>query len=368
MAAEGGIRAGVLRLYPALSLLETYDSNIFLTAGDEKDDFITDIRPTLKIVLPLRNFYLQAEGSADFIDYLNNDSEDNKVFKAAATAGANFPGGLGLVIADTFNRGYINKQEDFSVAEYYDIKQMYVNLSYAIRGDFKVELEYFNYLFTYAETDDLDRGENTFAGTLFVKFLPKTSALLEIGYSDIAYSADSFTYKDNIAFQVRGGLMWTMTGKTTGELRIGYQRKSYNSESLGDGNNVVAAWKISTEFSKYTFLDSQLTRGTYESDYPNNPYFLSTRLNVDLSHKFTYKISGLVGLRWRQDAYPNETTENDETGKRTDNIIGADIGVKFQMLRWLSLKVEYNISHRTSEFGRFDYNDSRLTLGVNAAF
>lgn len=367
-AAGEGIKLGGLRIYPAIQVQETYNSNIFLTADNEEDDFITSVTPSLKFLLPFEDYFIQVDGEASFIRYKDNSKDDNDIYKVSASIGADFPGGLGFVLADTFTRNYLPTQFEFDIAEYYEINQLYAKVDYSLRESFKLDLEYFRYSFTYDESDDLDRVENTYAATLYYKFLPKTSALIEAGFSDLAYNEEIFQFKDNEATQVRAGIKWAMTGKSTGEIRLGYQWKNYSDESVDDGEYFVAIGSMTTAFSRYSLLEIELRRATVESDYTYNPHYLSTRAKADISRNFTYKITGTAGLFIRRDDYPNETTELDQTAERSDNILGGHVGLNFQMLKWLAVNLNYKIQSRQSNLDVFDYDETLVKLALKAAF
>jgi hypothetical protein len=369
--ASKGIKAGSLKLYPALDVMVEYDTNVTLAPEDEIDDTIWYVTPYLKILLPMRNFFAQVEGKASIVRYSDFTEDDHDIYSLSGSLGGDFPGGLSFTLADTFSRNYLRTQTEFDVAEYYDTNQLYGRLAYTFHRDMRAELEYFNYIFAYEETNDLDRTENTFSGTFYYKFRPKLSALLEGTFTDYAYDDKVFDYKDNQSWQLRLGLTFLATGKTTGEVRIGYQNKKYEFDLIRDDDQSsywTAVGKVSHAFHRDTILDIELLRATVESDYIDNPYYLSSRIEADLWHRFTHRISGKVGLYWRNDAYPNETTEGEQTAERDDDYLGGIVSLSYDIRRWLSIIGDYRIVDRDSNLDVFDYGFQRIGLTVRAAW
>lgn len=368
-SAAEGIKTEYYKLYPSLKLIETYESNIFQTAEDEVDDYVTTIQPALKVYFPYQNHFLQLEGEAAFNLYADNgDDADNSTWKAGGALGGNYPGGLSFLLGDRFTHGWVQSQSGFTVAEYVDYNQAYGNVGFAVRDDLKVELQYFNYDFAYDETDDLDRQENTVSLTLFYRVFPKTSALLEVAWSGIAYDEAGFAYKDNTVWQARAGVKWAATGRTTGEVRIGWQGKEYDEEALEDVDTFVVSAPFSYTISRSTILEVEVFRATLESDYTDNPYTTSTGVRADLSHKLTGKITATAGMGYTAFDYANVTTEEEQTAERSDDLLRGRLKLAFQMYRWLELGAEGVTERYDSNLDRFDWVDTKVTVSATAAF
>ncbi len=368
LSAAEGIRAGVFKIYPTLEVDTSYDSNVYLESDHPHGDFLISVLPSLKLFLPMQQLSLQCEGKADFVRYLDHTDQNSNNYQVTGAVQGHFPGGFSFDVADMFKHTYFPTLQEFDVAEYFNMNQFYVQGTYQIRDALKFELQYYNYIFAYQKTNDLDRIENTFGGTLYWRFLPKTDALLELGYSRLGYTDPAFDNKNNQNFQVRAGLAWQATGRTKGTLLVGFNRKDYPTGVTANTTSLVAAIMTDTELSAYTILHLELKRATVESDYPNNPYYLSTRFLADLSRKITYKISVDGGVFVRLDDYPNETTEGTQTDVRSDLYLGGQLGLEFRIFRWLTLHAKYTYVNRNSNLDVFDYPIHQIDLSATASF
>jgi hypothetical protein len=129
-------------------------------------------------------------------------------------------------------------------------------------------------------------------------------------------------------------------------------------------------------FTSRTLAQLDFARSSQESDFPDNPYYLRTALDVGVSQRFTTKLYGRAAVQVSLDSYPNETSyENPydpagtvESGKRSDGVVEARLAVGFDATRWLALELAGGVQRRSSNFDTFDYDATRVSLSAKAAF
>lgn len=377
-AAATGIQAGPTLFFPALTVSETHDSNIGLQSSDERSDWITTVSPSLRLLVPVRRFYLQAEGGLDFIRYSDFDEEDSTNWFVGAAAGGDFPGGLSFKVSDRYDERYLVSSQEYGPGEDSTLNTLKATVGYTIREAFRLELVGARADYTYDLSADRERAEDSVQVDLFWKFLPRTSALVEGGWTGYAY--DSATAQDNEAFQLALGLTWDVTARSTGFAKAGYQWKRYDTENVSvgteDGDYFTASAGVRHQVSSRTAAELELSRASRESDFPGNPYFLRTGLSAGLSQRFTAKLYGRATARYSYDEYPNDTSYLNpynpsvgfESGERTDKTIGGALTLGFDVLRWLTLEASVGGEQRNSSFDTFEYDAVRVTLSAKAAF
>lgn len=377
-AAGGGIQLGPALLFPSLDLTATYDSNIGLTSDNTESDWLTTISPTLRLVLPVRRFFVSVEGGLEFRSYSDNDGENSTNWSAGAAAGAQFPGGLSFKIADTHAQRYLVGSQEYGPGEDSSLNTLQATVAYAIRDALRLELSGLRNVYAYDSSAERERAESTLQADLYWKFRPGISALVEASVADYAY--DSNRAQDGGATQVALGLTWDVTAKSTGFAKAGYQWKGYDEENLPLGIENASYFTLAAGvrhfFTRRTLAQLELARGSHESDFPENPYYLRTSLGASISQRFTPKLYGRANLRYARDEYPAETTyENPfdpavgaQTGERADSVLTDGVAVGFDVTRWLALELAYAGERRTSNFDTFEYNDTRVSLSAKAAF
>ncbi len=372
-----GIQLGPTLLFPVLDVTATYDSNVYQASENPESGWETSVAPSLRLVLPVRRFYINAEGGLDFLNY-DVESVTTTDWFVGAAVGADFPGGLSFKIADRQELNYQTTDQEFGPGEDLDENTLTAMVSYAIRNALRLELSGVRRAYDFEISDDRDRVESLGSLTLYWKFRPAISALFEGSYE--AFQYDSYTVQDNSETQVALGLTWDVTERSTGHVKAGYQWKRYDVQDLSlgteDGDYFTLAAGVRHFFTVRTVLAVDLSHESQESDFPENPYFLRTTVGASLSQRFTPKLYGRVGARYSSDAYPNATSYDNpydtstglESGKRTDNTIDATVALGFDVTRWFALELAYNGEWRDSNFDTFDYDQNRVSLSAKAAF
>jgi hypothetical protein len=232
--------------------------------------------------------------------------------------------------------------------------------------------------YDYERSLDRERVETTLQGDVFWRFGPRTSAFLEGAVTSFDY--DSNVALDNQESTIALGLAWEATSRSTALLEAGYEWKVYDVEDPAIGADDAEYYVLSAvgshEFTRRTSLELGLSRGTYESDFAGNPYYLETALNAGLTQQFTTKIQGRASLRYAVDEYPNavaydnpyDPADAPERGERTDQTLEAEAALGFDATRWLTLEAGATWERRTSSFATFEYDDTRLWVSARAAF
>ncbi len=377
-AAAGGIQLGPTLLFPSVTVTATHDDNIGLTSSEQESDWITTVSPALRLALPVRRFFLECEGGLDVLTYQDNDEEDATNWFVGAAVGAEFPGGLSFKVSDRHTQRYLVSSQEYGPGEDSSLNALRAAVGFAIRDALRLEFVGLRNDYAYDLSEDRERVESSVAADLYWKFRPRTSALVELGWSDYAY--DSNEAQDNAATEVALGVTWDVTARSTGFAKAGYQWKRYSDENpalgIEDGDYFTVSAGVRHTFTRRTAAELELSRSSRESDFPENPYFLSTALSAGISQRFTAKIYGRAAVRWTRDDYPNETTYVNPydpaagfgSGERTDDTLGGSLAVGFDVTRWLSLEAGVSAVQRDSSFDTFEYDATRVSLSAKAAF
>ena len=379
MAVAGeGIQLGPALLFPALSATSTYNDNIRLASVNPETSWVTSISPSIRVALPVRRFYLNAEAGLDFLSFSKIDEDNKTDWSVGAAGGADFPGGLSFKIADKHALRFLIGSQEYGAGEDLTVNNLTATVAYAIRSVLRLELSGIRTASTYDRSVQRDRVETTVQADLYWKFRPAISGIFETSY--VVYGYDSNTAQDGSATQIALGLTWDVTAKSTGFAKAGFQWKRYDDQSQALGTENGSYYTLSAGmrhcFTPRTVLTLDLTRASQESSFKENPYYLMTTFDASLTQRLTSKLYARAGVRYGRDEYPNATSYDNpfdtstglESGKRTDTTLGASVSLGFDVTRWLSLELAYGGERRNSSFDTFDYDVNRVTLGARAAF
>jgi hypothetical protein len=377
--AGEGFKLGPVTVSPALTLSETYDDNIGLaSAGHEQSDWVTALSPALQLSLPVERFLIQAGGQVSFLAYKDATANDSTDWSANGSVGADFPGGLSFELAEKYTDRFLLPSQEFGPGERSAAGTTSARAGYRIREELRAEASWVSNLFLFDRSTRRSRTESVFRGTLFWKFQPQTSALVEAAHG--LYSYSSYELQDSTATALAVGLSWDPSSRSTGIVKLGWQWKSFRHEDAAAGrvndDYYVLTGTLRHAFTSRTTGELEVSHGSQESDFPRNPYYIRSAIAAGLAQRFTYKLYGRATLRYASDSYPHETVYKNpydpapavESGRRHDDLVGLTLGAGFDALRWLTFEATVGTERRTSSFATFDYRDSRVMLSAKAAF
>jgi hypothetical protein len=369
--AAGNLHFGALEIHPYVFLEETYNDNIFATPTDTQSDWITTITPGIKLFLPVRMHQFTVEYNAVINTYKDFTSENTTDHKAGAIADFKFGSFLGLKLSDTYVKGH--EARDFSrigIIDKYETNAASLSGSYQLADRSKVQLDYTRTTWNF-ETDAFrSRDEDLIAAYLFYRFLPKTSAFLEydfrnIGYDEQANGLDNLDNLDNKVNSLFLGLAWDIAANTKGTVKGGYNRKEFTAPGLSGISTWGASIDINHAFSDYTFIKVVGQRAINVADLSGTSYYVTTGALAELTHKFTYKISGVVRASYSVDDYSNAIPP--DTTVRNDKIMIGGLGLKYQFKDWLEFTLNYNYRDRNSNIDFYDAAENTYSFAINFA-
>ena len=376
--AGEGIQVGPTLLYPALSVTGTYDDNFHQASSNPVSGWETTIAPSLRLVMPVQRFYLNAEAGVEFLNYYDLDAQESTDWFFGGAVGADFPGGLSFKVADKQTQTYLTATQEYPNPEDYTENDLSATVGFVVRNALKLELSANRLEVTYDVSENRTRVENGVRANLYWKFRPTLS--VGVGGSYNGYAYDTNTRQDSTETRLGVGLTWDVTARSTGDFKFGYEWKAFDVQdaSLGteDAGYYIFSLGLLHSFTQRTALRIDLSRASQESDFPQNPYYLETMLGASLSLRLTTKLYGKVGVSYTRDEYPQtasyvsviDNVSVHESGERTDTTLLGSISLGFDVTRWLSFEVAYEAEQRDSNFKTFDYDQNRVSLSAKAAF
>lgn len=363
--AAGNLHYGSLEVHPYILLKETYNDNIFATPSDTEDDWITTITPGIKLVLPFRMHQFDLEYNAVINRYLDFTSENTTGHNASGKADLKIGSLFGLKLSDTFSRGHEPRDSSQTgFIEKYDTNAASASATYQLADRSKVQFDYTRTTWNFDRSEFRSRDEDLAAVYLFYRFLPKTSAFVEYNFKKIDYDdrASNLNSETNSVFL---GLTWDITANTKGIVKGGYNRKDFDTRGVSGITTWGTSIDIDHAFSDYTSMKVVGQRMINEAGVLGASYFVTTGAFAEVTHKFTYKISGVARASYGADDFSNAIPP--DTRKREDKTMLVGAGMKYQFKDWLEFTLDYNYRDRNSNIDFYDVTENTYTVGVNFA-
>lgn len=375
--AASNLKLGSLEVHPFVQVTESLDDNICRSESQDcpKDgdfekgrDSIALFNPGLLLILPLKEHELQAEYSGRFARYREFKDENYNDNTLRGGMALNFPGGLSIRAEDIWVDGHDPRGFAQNVElDFYKKNTASASIKQEVGTRFAVEGRYTHFILDYEESrnDFRDRTDNTVGGTVFYHFLPKSSALVEYNFTSVAFDEGVGPIsRDSTVQQVFTGLTYEITAKSKGTLKGGYERKQFEEEDRRDFSGGVVSIELGHELTSRTLIQATVERRTRESNLESEDYYVTTGGGVQVTQRFTGKLSALLQTSYGRDQYPDAAGVEG----RTDNTYRTGIGMDYWIQKWFSVAARYDYANRDSDLEGLDYTDHLYSVSLGLFF
>lgn len=205
--------------------------------------------------------------------------------------------------------------------------------------------------------DDKERNTTGVTSTWYHRLGSNTRSLLEYDHTIFDYQ-QSDSLRSSKSDAVLAGAVWDVTARTTGKVRIGYERKNFDNSESKDLNNptwqVDLQWKPRT-YSTFTFLARQaLAEGDDGADAVK-----STFTQVGWRHGWTERITTVAKAGIGRYVYEGQS--------RTDNFQDYNLAVVYAMRRWLDIELGYRYRDNDSDADNESFTRNVFQLSFNVS-
>ncbi len=392
--------------HPYISLEEEYNDNINLTSGNEKDDFITTIRPGLKYSNLDAMSGIDLDYNAGFVFYGKNDNLNYISHNAFLNAKYISKEHINLFLKNSFIRSedprereyYTSVEENKYVLSTTTQRDIYwrnvvsPTVEYQFGPQDRIGINYRNNIYRINSLTPDNSQEDYINPYLSWKLAQKNEIYLEYGYtianfkrsSDFtghrantrytnsfgpklsAFGEYTYTTRDfdppGIDYDIHDpsvGLTYAFSPTFNASAQVGYFFKRPETGSSIDGISYKA--NVTNRDIKTTYVLS--LQGGYNEDY-----FTSENLGFSRYHRLTGSITHLLDIKTSIGLNGNIERATFNTDSRKEWIWGIGSTLSYRPLKWLSLSLD--ISHRSkdSNISINDYMENRAIFKITATY
>lgn len=390
-ALEGGnLKAGPFAIHPHFGIAESYTDNVFRTRegfGGRSFDWYTTYAPGLQVKLPILGRHRWIFDYRSNIERYSRASSQNVEDQTIATnLVIDSPTGLLVSVIGEVKTGHDYRGAATSTGAFSDEPNKFYNTAYG------GELKYAQTLFvraraktirwqfigpnagprdgsSFGDINTRNRLENYAALALGGRVMPKTYAFIEGWVAEEIYEINKDL--DSTIYTGTLGAIWEVTGKTTGQVGIGWQRRIMDRASTrGSGSfsglyfNGNIMWKPQDR----TTLSLGVYRRTNETVVGGTLYFVSTGTTLDVNHALTNKWRVTGQFVYNHDTYSDPISADGKQATRDDGYFTVGAGVWYQIQPWLGARATYTYAERLSNFESVEYNGSVGMISLQAQF
>jgi hypothetical protein len=366
--APSGLRVPNTGFYvtPYVGFGAGYDDNLFTTPVLKRSSPFYALSPGFRLTTRTESTVFQGSYQAQIGRYTDSDPDNYVDHVARAQLDTAFTGRSFLRLGYDYVRGHDPRgSTDRGISgspDKYQLSSPSVMYAFGAPGaQGRVELYASDgekkYLNNRATTAGSDRDTLEYGGAFYWRVAPKTYLLAEARETKIDYKL-STSPQDSQERRYYAGVSWEATAATTGTLKVGQLRRSFDNGSFPTSNETSWEGSILWAPRTYSTFDFFTSRQTTESTGLGR-FILTSIAGVTWSHAWNSYLNSAVLLRYQKDEYQG-VNRTDETRS-----LGFKVGYKFH--RTTTFGAEYTYTQRDSNLPQFEYDKNFYLLTATVA-
>jgi hypothetical protein len=362
-------------LIPSLYTAFKHDSNLARTSNNEKSSSILEVAPTLNAQLEQgANKYTGQVGLASGTYF--SSSDDNYLdFNVSGEAAIE----LNQNHSYNLKAGYQNAHEDrgtgiseglggaqndvtkFRVANF-GASYQYGAQSTPARIQLSADVSFKDYTNFEAISKFRDVATTTLGSAFFYDTGAYTSLVAEVKSEDAEYDVlnanDARGTKDSSSMFYQVGAEWQATAMTSGNVRIGYQDKDFDSATRQDFSGL--SWSAGVTWQPLTYTSVAFNTSRIARDPSTiGDYIRDTSYGATWTHTWNEFVSTDIGYSHKSENYVGISNRKDTTKSYT-------VAANYDLKRWIDLKAGIDFQDKTSTQQNISFD--KLVVFVGATF
>jgi hypothetical protein len=379
-----GIRTGSFLFYPTIEAGGRYDSNIYAEESNVTDDFVAVLKPSFNLVSNWNSDYFRLFSNAEIAKYADNGSEDYEDFKIGAQGRKDISHGTSISAEFSYQDGHEDRGSPDNVGSQVEPTTFSVLTAKAgflrdvsvlsVKADFSYEKRDFDDIALNGggvfNNDDRDRDRMRGDLRLGYELASGYEAFVRGTVDRVEYDdskEDGGPQRNSDGLEVVGGAAFDLTGKAKGEVFVGYMKRAYDSDTMGEIDGINFGAQLPWNVTGLTSFTGGIRRSIDETtvggdnavgDFTQASGIVSTNFNARIEHELRRNILLNVNGSY--------TKQDFELTIREDDLISFGAGAKYLINRNLSTGVRYDYKYRDTTQQGQDYSRHAVMVNVTA--
>lgn len=384
--AEGIKLFGSLKLNPMMGVAQMYTDNVFRTNRDTKSDTFTTISPGIQALLPFAGRHsVQVDYRTNIQYYANYPSNNVQDQTAAGRVDFDFPGGLKLGAGGEHKLGHDPRGTALDPRSI-DINKWTANSAFGhaeyvgAQSSIGMDLRMTNMTYLNNSQGPIQNRLINYAGlTLTRDVSPKTALLANVGATQQIY--DENKNLDSIQYQVSGGVKWSVSALTYGQVVAGVQHLKYTRAQVNQPPPLELFSRSEDSFTNFFMMGNLVWMPTslltislqgYQSVQQTavltSQFFVATGGNLTMSHGLTDSATVTLNVGVEQDKFTSAAGATSSSANRTDLLKNVALGIRYRAVKWLGLSAQYIYEDRSSDQTLFEYHANTVMCSAQIVY
>lgn len=376
-----GIRAGGFLVFPQISAYQGYNSNVFASDSDEKDDFVMSLVPALSVQSDWNRHAVNLSTGANYNKYYEYTRQDYTDWFVSGNGRVDITRDAALFLGGGFARRHelpgspdfttdAREPSPFNVTNgFARYVQQFGRFRATVDGTIDA-FDYKNVTLVNGESVSQDEDDYTlYAGgvRLGYEIVPEYEAFIRAGGNRRAYDKTSGTTagvpvvdRSSEGYTAVVGVALDLGGILFGELYVGYLQQFYDSDRFNTQEGVDGGGSLTWNVTTLTTATARVARQINSTTDRASSGILSTLAGVEVDHELLRNLILNANFSYINDDYDGID--------RTDDYYIAGIGGRYLITRNFNASLGYRFVRRSSDSdtGNFDYSRNLVRIGVQA--
>ncbi len=379
-----GIRVGAFEIKPTLELGSNWNDNIYNRQTQTVGAFVTHVKPSVNVASNWNRHSADLSIRSDIQNYINHPHEDRQIIDIGLNGRLD-------VLRDSFayaRFGYLNSPEQRGAPDS-PVNAVKPTGSQTLVGEagydhqiYRVRLHADNTT-AHLKFDDGETGQGSLIPNNRNRSRLSNISTIRIGYEitpgyeafikgsynfinyDFKYDQQGYQRSSN-GYKVMAGVALELTGKLTGDARIGYQQQTYDDLRLANIGGIAGGMTLKWTPTGLTTVTADLNRTINQTTQVGASGFFSTAFITKVEHEL---LRNLILSAHGGYTYNQYIGGNAPNPARTENVYSAGVDAKFLLNRYLFANAGYQYSNRqVQNVSNVNYDANVFYIGIGSQF
>ncbi len=362
-----GLDLGGFRLFPRLSVSETYDDNVFADESGEEDDFITSVAASLVARSEWSRHSLRVVGQIRDQTFLDNSSQDRTEYLFRPQLRLDLAERNQADLSAEYSRQVIGRDdpEDTGEEDPTEFDRFQVNSGYTHRFNRvfvggQVQVRRDDYIST--GDDDRDRIEYRFSLPIGYEISEITDVTLEPFFRirDFDELDETGADRDARAGGATIGVETELSRLVHVALDVGFIANDFEDPDFDDDVDFIVDGDFTWYVTGLTTVKGRLARRDNATNTPGSSSKTQSTVSGEVQHELMRNVLLVAEARYVQDDF----REVD----RVDDRAIFSFGGEYLINRYVSIGADYRYVQRWSDDEDRDFSRNLVTLGLRTKF
>lgn len=359
------VKAGVFEVMPWIGLAVGSNSNTGSSNAAKTSSTVTSITPNVVVGLPTQGQMYALKYAGNYTQFASSKIDDFNDHNFEAFADNIWTSRLNSLV----NVGYA-KGHDGRNAVLFRNKELWHATAFSAMGHYGAEGAIGQFELAAGQTakryDSNNGGATQFydndktdlKGTFFYRVAPATQMFVEASNAKYRYVVASVRPLDSTEQRYMVGVKWEATAKTTGNVKLGTLKKSFDSALRQNGTATVWDADVSWSPKPYSKFEASLHQ-TAREDGSVGGYIVSQDSDFRWSQDWSGFVTSALSL--------GDGVDKFQGGLRTDKRQTYALKATYGFRTWLRAGLEYRNTRRNSTDALWSYTQAVTMLTLEGS-